>query len=142
MVLATVTIFFWLKLVDAGLSPARGTHAARSEMPVKRVVRAAATEPALTSRASQGITSDSNGGLTNFAGRQPSRPVGPGTPEASGCGPRAQPLHTEPPKNSPRRCAPEAAPSQIRIARRHSTLSTPGLCKHPPARKLAPRASS
>ena len=33
-----------------------------------------------------------------------------------------------------------SARSHIRIARRHSTLSTPGLCKHPPARNFAPRA--
>ena len=33
-----------------------------------------------------------------------------------------------------------SARSQIRIARSRSTLSTPGLCKHPPARKFAPRA--
>ena len=39
MALATVTIFFWLKLVDARLSPARGTHAARSEMPVREAKR-------------------------------------------------------------------------------------------------------
>ena len=39
MALATVTIFFWLKLVDARLSPACGTHAARSEMPVREAKR-------------------------------------------------------------------------------------------------------
>ena len=47
MALATVTIFFWLKLVDARLSPARGTHAARSEMPVREAKRTQA-EPKKT----------------------------------------------------------------------------------------------
>ena len=31
--------FFWLELVDARLSPARGTHAARSETPVHEAKR-------------------------------------------------------------------------------------------------------
>ena len=98
MALATVTIFFWLKLVDARLSPARGTHAARSEMPVREAKRTQAEPKKNSSQAS------------------------------------AHPL----PDDAHR--ARGSARSQIRIARRHSTLSTPGLCKHPPARKFAPRA--
>ena len=86
--------FFWLELVDARLSPARGTHAARSETPVPHT-----------------------GGANKSSSQASAHPLPDDDQRARG-----------------------SARSQIRIARRHSTLSTPGLCKHPPARKFAPRA--
>ena len=89
---------FWLELVDARLSPARGTHAARSETHVHEAKRTHAE------------------------------------PNKSSCKASAHPL----PDNDQR--ARGSARSHIRIATRHSTLSTSGLCKHPPSRKIAFRS--
>ena len=88
-------VFFWLALVHARLSPARGTHAARP-----------------FSHEARKRNAHMQGQKIFFPGKR-------------------TPSHQR---------ARGSARSQIRIARRHSTLSTPGLCKHPPARKLAPRA--